>query len=169
MDEALSPLEEFCRIMQRHGVEFVVIGGQAETLHGSPRVTYDTDLCYRRSPENLRRLEAALAELHPRLRGAPADLPFRADARTLEMGSNFTFETDLGPLDLLGHVEPLGDYEQVAAGAESYPLNGVETPTMSVRDLIRVKEHIKRAKDQESLVQLRAIQRVRDAQSGGAA
>jgi len=31
------------------GVEFMVIGGQAEALMGSARVTYDVDLCYRRT------------------------------------------------------------------------------------------------------------------------
>lgn len=29
------------------------MGGQAEALMGSSRVTYDVDLCYRRTPENL--------------------------------------------------------------------------------------------------------------------
>ena len=49
--------------LQRHGVEFVVIGGQAAVLYGSPLPTYDIDLCYRRSPENLQRLAEALAEI----------------------------------------------------------------------------------------------------------
>ena len=34
-------------------------GPQAEALMGSPRVTYDVDLCYRRTPENLERLARA--------------------------------------------------------------------------------------------------------------
>jgi hypothetical protein len=72
-----SELEAFAEVLLRHGVEFIVIGGQAETLMGSPRVTFDTDLCYRRTPENLKNLAAALKELNPTLRGAPADLPIR--------------------------------------------------------------------------------------------
>lgn len=86
----------------KHGVEFLVIGGQAAVLHGSPIPTYDIDLCYRRTPENLERLAEALRELHPTLRGAPPDLPFRLDAQSLALGANFTFNTDEGPLDLLG-------------------------------------------------------------------
>lgn len=105
-----SPLEPVVELFLRHGVEYIVIGGMAEVLHGGLSATFDVDVCYSRSPENLSRLARALAELHPRLRGAPADLPFRLDAKTLEMGSNFAFDTDVGPLDLLGWVEPLGDY-----------------------------------------------------------
>lgn len=55
--------------LQRHGVEFIVLGGQAAALFGSPIPTYHVDLCYRRSEENLRRLAEALIELHPTLRG----------------------------------------------------------------------------------------------------
>jgi predicted nucleotidyltransferase len=50
-----SALEEIARIMTDHGVEFIVIGGQAEAAFGSPRITYDVDLCYRRTADNLQR------------------------------------------------------------------------------------------------------------------
>jgi len=78
--------------LQRHGVEFMVIGGQAAVLHGSPVPTFDVDFCYRRTAENLQRLAQALQELHPTLRGAPPDLPFLLDAQSLALGANFTFK-----------------------------------------------------------------------------
>src|SRR5947209_7823674 len=86
-----SELERIAAILQRHKVEFLVIGGQAEILMGSPRVTYDTDLCYQREPENLQRLAEALKEFNPSLRGAPPDLPLVLDAHALALGSNYTF------------------------------------------------------------------------------
>jgi hypothetical protein len=103
--------------LQKHAVEFIVIGGQAAVLHGSPLPTLDVDLCYRRSGENLERLASALKDLHPSLRGAPADLPFKIDAQSLALGANFTFNTDLGPLDLLGWVEPFGPFEKLVPNA----------------------------------------------------
>jgi predicted nucleotidyltransferase len=161
-----SLLETIAEILQRHRVEFIVIGGQAETLMGSPRVTYDVDLCYRRNPENLERLAAALREIGVTLRGAPKDLPFKVDARSLANGSNFTFDTPFGALDLLGHVEPIGGFEEIAASAETYPAEGMSLRTISLDDLIRVKQHIARFKDSESLYQLLAIKRVRGEQAG---
>lgn len=160
-----SSLRKFVELFARHGVEFIVIGGQAENLFGSPRVTYDFDFCYRRTAENLQRLADALRTLSPILRGAPADLPFQLDARSLALGSNFTFETAVGSLDLLGWVEPIGDYEALVARAESYPLGGHIVRTISLDDLIRVKEHIRRPKDRDSLFQLHAIRQIR--QTGG--
>src|SRR5438105_4341033 len=96
-----SDLQKIAEILLLHGVEFIVIGGQAEALMGSPRVTYDVDLCYRRTEDNLVRLANALKEMNPSLRGAPPDLPFVIDARSLALGSNFTLNTSIVPLDLL--------------------------------------------------------------------
>src|SRR5262245_7132638 len=96
-DTAKPRLLVIAEHLGRYGVEFIVIGGQAAVLHGSPLATFDVDLCYKRERENLERLAAALQEIHPTLRGAPLDLPFRLDAQSLALGSNFTFATDLGP------------------------------------------------------------------------
>ncbi len=162
MNSETSPLEIFAEILHRHGVEFIVIGGQAATLHGSPLVTYDTDICYQRTSENLQKLAAALQEIQPTLRGAPADLPFTLDARSLALGSNFTFETKHGPFDMLGWVEPIGQFEELVGNAEHYELGGEATAIISLDDLIRIKEHIGRSKDQAALVELRAIRDERE-------
>lgn len=108
-DTEKSSLQQISERFAAHGVEFIIIGGQAEALFGSPRVTFDVDLCYRRTAENLERLAGALRELKPSLRGAPPDLPFQLDARALALGSNSMFRTISGSLDLLGWVEPIGD------------------------------------------------------------
>jgi hypothetical protein len=155
-------LGRVAELLRRHGVEFLVIGGQAATLHGSPLPTFDTDLCYRRTPENLEKLAAALREIKPTLRGAPPDLPVRLDAHSLALGSNFTFHTTLGPLDLLGWVEPLGDYERLAAQAEEFDLGGLKVSAIGLDDLVTVKRHIRRTKDQAALFQLEALQALRD-------
>jgi hypothetical protein len=159
---AKSDFERIVDIFVAHGVEFLVIGGQAETLLGSARVTFDTDLCYRRTADNLERLAAALVELHPQLRGAPADLPFRLDARSLALGNNFTFLTDAGPLDILGHVEPFGGYEELLADSTIEDLGSTTVRVVSLDNLIRIKEHIQRPKDRDSLMHLLAIRRIRD-------
>jgi hypothetical protein len=162
-----SDLRRIATILLRHRVEFLVVGGQAEVLMGSPRVTYDTDLCYRRTRENLERLANALKEVKPTLRGAPPDLPLILDAQALAFGNNYTLETAIGPLDLLGWVEPLGTFESLLPHCEQYTVGDMVIRTIGLDDLIRVKEHIGRTKDRESLLQLRAVKRLRD--DGGTA
>src|SRR5438128_1626512 len=129
-----TPLEIAAALFARHGVEYIVINGQAENLMGSPRVTYDTDLCYRRSKENLERLAAALRELSPTLRGAPPDLPFKIDAVSLALGSNFTFRTTIGDLDLLGYVEPIGGFDELLASSEEAQLDDAKIRMIGLDD-----------------------------------
>jgi predicted nucleotidyltransferase len=157
-----SKLELAAELLNRHGVEFLVIGGQAAALHGSPIPTFDVDLCYRRTPGNLERLAEALRELHPTLRGAPPDLPFRLDAQSLALGANFTFRTNIGDLDLLAWVEPFGEYEKLIDRAESQMLDDQPVKVISLDDLITIKRHIRRPKDQAALFQLEAIKRIRN-------
>lgn len=57
------------------GVEFILVGGVAATVHGSARLTQDIDIVYSRRVENLGRLVLALGKLDPYLRGAPEGLP----------------------------------------------------------------------------------------------
>lgn len=47
---------------QRHEVRYVVIGGIAAVLYGVPRATFDLDILIESSPENARRLLAALLD-----------------------------------------------------------------------------------------------------------
>jgi predicted nucleotidyltransferase len=158
-----SPLERFCGVLAEHGVEFIVVGGQAEVLMGGARVTYDVDLCYRRTADNLERLATALGTLNLTLRGAPADLKFRLDAQALALGQNYTFEVDGEyPLDFLGYLEPIGNYEDLLPHAETVSIGGRPTLVIGLEDLIRIKRHINRPKDRESLLQLEAIKRLRE-------
>jgi predicted nucleotidyltransferase len=158
-----SPVERFCAVLAEHGVEFIIVGGQAEALMGSPRVTYDVDLCYRRTGDNLERLATALATLNLTLRGAPPDLKFRLDAQALALGQNYTFVVDGEyPLDFLGYLEPVGTYEDLLPHAETVSIGGRPTSVIGLDDLIRIKRHLGRPKDRQSLLQLEAIKRLRE-------
>jgi len=92
-------------------------------------------------------------------------VPFLLDAKTLEMGCNFTFDTVQGELDALGELEPCGPFEQLLPGSELYELGQVRVRTIGLDDLIRIKRHIRRPKDADSLAQLLAIKQVREEMS----
>src|SRR4051812_5233665 len=167
-DTATPRLARVAELLNRHGVEYLVIGGQAAVLYGSPIPSFDVDVCYRKAPENLERLARALTEIHPTLRGAPPDLPFRLDAQSLALGANFTFNTDFGEFDLLGWVEPFGGYEELIERAEWVDLHGLRVAVIGLDDLITIKQHIRRPKDQAALFQLEAIRRLRQPPGSGA-
>lgn len=144
-------------VLTRHRVDFVVIGGIAASLHGSPMVTHDLDICYARDRENLERLASALRELGARLRGAPDDVPFILDAKTLRMGDHFTFSTEAGALDCLGTPSGVSGFEEIAKNAVTYDLEGLRVRVTSLDDLMRMKAAAGRPKDRIALENLGAL------------
>jgi hypothetical protein len=68
--------------------------------------------------------------------------------------------TRFGDVDFLGHVEPLGDFDALAKRAKAYPVGSARVLVIDLDDLIRIKEHINRPKDRDSLFQLRAIKKL---------
>ena len=143
----------------QHGVRFVLIGGVAAALHGSPMLTADVDISYERSPENMERLAAALAELNARLEGYRRDLPFEPDARALKSGSNFTFATDLGDLDVIGWPDGISSYDELVSAAVPMRIGRQEVLVASIDDLIRMKRAAGRPKDIAGALALEEVKR----------
>ncbi len=147
--------------LDRNEVEFVVIGGVAGLAHGSSYPTYDLDIAYARDARNLERTAAALRDIGVTLRGAPDDLPFQVDAKTLEVGMNFTFITDFGEFDILGHVDGIRSYEDLRAHSEIQEVGGLPVPVASLNHLIGMKRRVDRAKDQMMIEEYVVMERLR--------
>jgi Nucleotidyl transferase AbiEii toxin, Type IV TA system len=146
------------RRLQAHGVRFVLIGGLAAKAHGSPTLTVDIDICYARDRDNLERLAAVLGEMGTVLRGAPPDLPFHPDRRTLERGDSFTFTTDFGDFDILGNPSGTTGFADLDANAQDAELGeDLVVRVASLEDLIRMKRAAGRQKDRIELEVLGAL------------
>jgi len=143
--------------LNRHEVQYVLIGGFAGKLLGSTILTVDIDLCYARDRTNLERLASALKELHAYLRGAPEGLPFRLDADTLQRGDGFTFVTDAGDLDLLGTPSGTNGYEELARNATALDLGEVQVRVAALEDLMAMKRASGRPRDRIHLEVLAAL------------
>lgn len=98
----MTDFEQVIRIFSGAGIECVIVGGLAATIHGSARLTQDVDFVYARNRANVDRLVAALRPHSPYPRGAPPGLPFEWSAATVERGLDFTLTTAVGDVDLLG-------------------------------------------------------------------
>jgi len=145
------------KILVAHDVDFVVIGGIAARLWGSPTVTRDLDICYARTPRNLERLAAALQRVHAKLRGVSENIPFRLDARTLAAGDSFTFKSDVGDLDCLGTPTGTGGYDDLKGTAERLDVDGLKIWVTSLVDLIDMKRAAGRQKDRIEVEVLGAL------------
>jgi predicted nucleotidyltransferase len=150
-------LEETIRILYDAGVEFVIIGGVAMGLQGSAHLTKDIDFCYARTPKNIERLAKALEPHCPVLRGAPPDLPFRFDAKTIASGLNFNLTTDLGDVDFLGEVSGLGNFQDVLSASDVRNVGGLDCRVLSIEGLIKSKIAAGRPRDLYVLPELRGL------------
>jgi hypothetical protein len=155
----VTDFKKLLEVLTDHRVEFIVIGGVALIAHGHARLTEDLDICYRRTPENLEKLAAALEPLGPTLRGAPPGLPFRVDALTLKSGLNFTLQSSAGDIDLLGEVTGIGGYSELAGDAVERHIYGRPVRIMSLSALERSKLAAGRAKDLGDLEAIREIKK----------
>ena len=151
-------LFEVARKLSESEVEFVIVGGVAIRSHGGNYVTEDLDICYSRTNENLKRIAAVLGPLRPRPRGMEKSLPYVFDWTTLQHGTNFTFETVMGDIDLLGEVKGLGSYLDLVSESIVVDLDGFSANILSIPALIVAKEAARRPKDEAGLKVLYALQ-----------
>lgn len=142
-----SFFEKIVRNLVEAQVEFVVVGGVSAVLQGSPIVTRDLDICYRRTPDNLIRLAAALKPFQPTLRDLPPDLPFTFDERALAQGTNFTLQLANEHLDLLGEMSAIGGYEKIIDRALEMEVAGIRIKVLPLDLLIETKKAAGRPKD----------------------
>jgi hypothetical protein len=160
VDEPSFEPAEILAALERHGVRYVVIGGLAAVLHGSPVMTTDADICPARERDNLERLAAVLRELRARIRtpGVPGGLVFACDVPFLSrIEAVLNLTTIFGDLDLSFVPSGTGGFEDLTRHAVTMSLTGRTVSVASLEDVIRSKEAANRPKDHATLPTLRLL------------
>lgn len=148
---------ELISALTTSNVRFVLIGGLAAQVHGSPSLTFDVDVCFDLDRDNLDNLAIALTDLAAIRREMPSDVVAPIDARALRAGDVFTLRTRLGDLDLLAHPAPAFDYATLATHAIKVEFDGVTVLVASLDDLMAMKRAAGRPKDRVELEILGAL------------
>jgi hypothetical protein len=151
--------ERALAMLVRHGVRFVVIGGMAGSLHGSPHATFDLDVTPDRAIDNLGRLASALRELRARIRteGVDDGLPFDCSAEFLERVDMLNLVTSAGDVDVSFSPSGTDGYADLATNALLVEIRGTQFSVASLSDIIRSKQAADRPKDRLVLPALRAL------------
>jgi hypothetical protein len=147
------------QVLDEHGVQFILIGGFAAVIHGSPYVTTDIDVVPERSLDNLGRLSAALRAMNARVWSAsePEGIPFDHDAASIANVRVWNLITDLGRLDLTFEPAGTSGYEDLARGAIRLEILGAQVDVAALADIVRSKEAAGREKDRLVLPVLRRL------------
>lgn len=153
----MTNFEAIIRELAEAGVDCVIVGGLAATIHGSARLTQDVDFVYSRDSDNIDRLVAALRPHSPYLRGAPPGLPFEWNTATIARGLNFTLTTAIGDIDLLGEIIGGGGYEALLPQTLVVEIFGHRCRCLDLPGLIRAKRAAGRPKDLDALAELESL------------
>jgi len=148
-----------CRVLARHRVDFLIIGGIAARLHQTGYATVDVDICPSRDLSNLERLAAALRELGARLRveGDPQGVAFDIHVDVLEKMKTMTLITDHGPLDLCFAPDGFfSGYLALHQRAVVITVDDTAIPVAALEDVIASKRAAGRPKDIVALPELEA-------------
>ena len=151
-----EPIEVF-RTLGRYGVEYVLLGGLAAVLQGSPLPTYDIDIAPAPGEDNLARLHAALVEI-----GATQIGHEEGAAGMISPTAGGTYSSSSGYIDV--HPTPAGfpSYAAVLRNARHLQLEpGLSLLAAPVRDIIVSRLA---AGDQRQLPALEAVLEVERAQ-----
>jgi len=148
-EPSFDPVEIF-RVLNRHGVAYVVVGGYAVAAYGVIRATEDLDVVVDQSWSNAGRLGPALEELEATdATGAKTPLTTEVLVRRVDR----LFNTRHGTLHILNQVGTVPPYAQLVP-AQEVDIEG-ERVSVATRDQLRVmKTGTGRLKDAVDLAEL---------------
>lgn len=148
---------ELLRALRDADARFVLIGGLASQVHGSPSLTLDVDICFDLDSANLHRLATVLADLAAIRRDLPSGVSAPLDERALRAGDVFTLRTRFGDLDLLAHPDPDLNFRTLLEHSIEAEILGVRVRVASLDDLMAMKRAAGRPKDRIELEILGAL------------
>jgi hypothetical protein len=127
--------------MREHGVQALLMGGQACVLYGAAEFSRDADFAVLASPENLDRLTGALGELQADVIAVP---PY--DVQYLERGHAIHFrckhpEAQGMRVDVMSRLRGVAPFPELWARRTSWDLpEGFQIESLSLPDLVASKK-----------------------------
>lgn len=159
-----------CKVLNEEGVAYVIVGGLAAAIHGSPLPTSDVGVVPDATDANLERLARALQRLDAKLRTEEGPVETKLDAPFLAaMPFILNLTTKYGDLDLtFDPAGPLSGFRGWNVGAEDVEISeGLTVRVAALADVIASKRAAGRAKDAGALPYLESLREQRDAGDAG--
>ncbi|MBO9154792.1 nucleotidyltransferase [Chitinophaga sp. GCM10012297] len=142
--------EDFLRLLNKHQVDFMVVGGYALAFHGKPRNTGDLDIWINVSQENAERILHVVNEF------GLATLGFKKKD-FLQQG--FIHQIGYPPLriDILNSIDGV-DFPEAAGNRQLIKMDdGLVIPFIGLQDLVKNKQASGRAQDLADIKEIKKI------------
>jgi len=150
------------RLLERHQVRYVLVGGYALAMHGYVRMTQDIDIAVAPDPANSARWVAALAHLPDQ---AAAEMigeedPFEGDhLHAIRINDEFT-------VDVLPSVAGVS-FGQLETHAQTMVIDGVSIRVLDLEGLLLTKQGVRPKDVADREILQRALQALRGGNPSG--
>ena len=148
---------EILELLNKHGVEYIVVGGVAAVIRGVPVTTFDLDALVQIGEDNAERLSLALDELDARYREHQSVV--KPTKKDILAGGHLLLLTRAGPLDVLGFIGEDNRYEDLVDRTTEVAMTIGTFRVLNLDELIRQKKKSDRPKDRAMLELLEAALR----------
>lgn len=158
--------EEILREFQKQKVKYVLVGGMALNLLGSPRSTADLDILVEMSDDNLKKVVTILKRKGYRVK-QPVDPIAIADERTRKdwicnkhmKAFNFYKENEGKEVDII--IETPVSYKEARRGYVRLKSGSLVLPVISIDNLIKMKKNTGREVDIYDIKVLKRIKKLK--------
>ncbi len=142
-------------VLNKHNVEYIVVGGVAAVIHGAPMTTFDLDTLVKVNSANAERLVKALSELEAHFREHRN--PLNPTKEDILAGGHLLLMTSAGPLDVLGFIGDNQRYDDLVAASCKIQTSIGSLRLLNLEELIEQKKRMDRPKDRAAVDLLEAV------------
>ena len=157
MDVFDEGLIEFWRVLNKHKVMYIMVGGFAVNMHGYIRATKDSNIWLKDDLTNRKNLRQAFADL------GYGDY---ASLETMAFVPGWTEFYIAGGiiLDIMTSMKGLDDFsfDECYSRAKIADLNSVHVPFLHINELIANKKAVARPQDLNDIIQLEKIKKINE-------
>jgi hypothetical protein len=138
---------DFVELLNKHEVEYMVVGGYALAFHGEPRFTGDMDIWIDVSEANAERMMTVLSEFGASSLGFTRQ-DFLDDSIIKQIGQPPLRIDILGAIDGVRYADAVNDKQY-------FKSKDLTIPYIGVKDFIKNKEAVGRKKDLKDVKRIR--------------
>jgi len=142
-------------VLNKHKVEYIVVGGVAAVIHGAPMTTFDLDTLVKVNSANAERLAKALSELDAHFREQQNRLS--PTTQDILAGGHLLLMTRAGPLDVLGFIGNNQRYDDLVDASAEIQTSVGTLQLLNLEELIEQKKQMGRPKDRAAVELLEAV------------
>jgi predicted nucleotidyltransferase len=143
--------EDFVKLLNKHQVDYMVVGGYALAFHGKPRHTGDLDIWINSSEDNAEKLVIAIKEF---------GLSSLGLTKSDFMQEGFVTQIGYPPLriDILNSIDGV-KFEEAYPNKLILDIDGIDVKYIGLNDFIKNKTSSGRSQDKADLKEIKKLKK----------